>query len=69
MFEFKLPDMTCGHCASRVTQALKQADPACEVRVDLPTRQVQVTSQRDRTVLADALLEAGYTPASAASAA
>jgi copper chaperone len=69
MFEFKLPDMTCGHCASRVTQALKQADPACEVRVDLPTRQVQVTSQRDRTVLAAALLDAGYTPASAESAA
>ncbi len=63
MIEFKLPDMTCGHCASRVTQALKQADPACEVRIDLRAQQVQVRSAEDRETLSAALAEAGYTPA------
>jgi copper chaperone len=63
MFEFKLPDMTCGHCASRVTQALKQADPSCEVRIDLPTQQVQIKSAEDRSTLAEALFDAGYAPA------
>ncbi len=63
MIEFRLPDMTCGHCVSRVTQALKQADPACRVRVDLPTHTVQVDSREDRATLAEALAAAGYAPA------
>ena len=58
MFEFKLPDMTCGHCASTITRALKQADPACEVHIDLPTQQVQVKSAEERSVLAEALFDA-----------
>lgn len=63
MIEFQLPDMTCGHCASRVAQALKGADPACTVRIDLPEHQVQVQSTEDRQTLAEALAEAGYPPA------
>ncbi len=38
MLEFKLPDMTCGHCVGAVTQALKEADPAATVVVDLPQK-------------------------------
>ena len=63
MFEFQLPDMTCGHCASMVTQALKVTDPACTVAVDLKAQKVQVQSTEDRQTLAEALAEAGYTPA------
>jgi copper chaperone len=55
--------MTCGHCASRVTQALKLTDPACQVSVDLKAQKVQVQSTDDRQNLADALTEAGYPPA------
>ena len=44
MIEFQLPDMTCGHCASRVTQTLKLTDPACQVSVDLKAQKVQVQS-------------------------
>ncbi|MBN8494236.1 MAG: heavy-metal-associated domain-containing protein [Burkholderiales bacterium] len=62
MIEFRLPDMTCGHCASTVTKALKQADPACEVRVDLKAQTVQVRSDEDRATLAEALIDAGYLP-------
>lgn len=63
MIEFQLPDMTCGHCASRVAQALKLNDPACQVSVDLKAQKVQVQSTDDRQSLADALTEAGYQPA------
>jgi copper chaperone len=63
MIEFQLPDMTCGHCASRVAQTLKLTDPACQVSVDLKAQKVQVQSTDDRQTLADALTEAGYPPA------
>ena len=62
MIEFRLPDMTCGHCASVVTQALRLADPACRVSVDLAAHTVRVQSVEDRRILADALTEAGYKP-------
>ncbi|HSN80338.1 MAG TPA: heavy-metal-associated domain-containing protein [Rhodoferax sp.] len=29
MQEFHIPDMTCGHCASKVNASLKLVDPAC----------------------------------------
>jgi copper chaperone len=55
--------MTCGHCAGRVTQTLKAADPAAEVAIDLKAQTVQVRSREDRAVLAEALADAGYPPA------
>lgn len=63
MFEFELPDMTCGHCASMVTQTLKLTDPACTVAVDLKAQKVRVQSTEDRQTLAEALAEAGYATA------
>jgi copper chaperone len=61
--EFKLPDMTCGHCASRVTQALVGTKLASYVNIDLKARLIKVRSDEDRTTLAAALAEAGYPPA------
>lgn len=63
MIEFTLPDMTCGHCASVVSKALTQADPACQIAIDLTKQTVQVRSSEDRQTLHDALFEAGYAPA------
>ena len=63
MIEFHLPGMTCTHCAGRVAQALKQADPACRFDIDLEARKVRVRSIADREALADALADAGYPPA------
>lgn len=63
MIEFKLPDMSCGHCAGVVTKALKAADPACEVEVDVAAQTVKVKSAESRDGLADALFDAGYPPA------
>jgi copper chaperone len=63
MIEFHLPDMTCGHCASKVTRSLKQADPACVLNIDLKAQKVQVQSSEDRQTLVEALTGAGYRPA------
>ena len=62
MHEFHLPDMTCGHCASKVSVTLKLVDPACEIQVDLPRRMLSVKSGKDRDTLVDALTDAGYPP-------
>ena len=63
MHEFHLPAMTCGHCASTVSLALKLVDPACEVQVDIAARRIQVRSSEARDALVEALAESGYPPA------
>jgi copper chaperone len=63
MLEFKLPDMTCGHCASTVAKTCRLVDPQAKVDVDLDTRVVRVTSSEDAVEFAQALAEAGYPPA------
>jgi copper chaperone len=63
MYEFQIPDMTCGHCVKAVTEAIKTADPAAEVKIDLSSHQVQVQSTAPRERLVAQLKEAGYTPA------
>lgn len=62
MYEFHLPDMTCGHCATMVNIALKLFDPSCEIKVDLPQQLVRVKSGEEREALVETLTEAGYPP-------
>lgn len=63
MLEFNLPDMSCGHCASTVTQTAKFVDPDAKVEVDLNAKKVKIESTEDRSEFAEALTEAGYPPA------
>lgn len=63
MHEFKLPDMSCGHCLAAVTAAVKEADGQADVKVELAQRTVKVESGLSREALADVLSEAGYPPA------
>ncbi len=60
--EFKVDDMTCGHCVARVTRALKDADPAVRVAIDLPAHRVTVQGSAEREDYAEAIRSAGYTP-------
>lgn len=62
MFEFEVQSMTCGHCASRVTQALKSLDGQAKVEIDLRSKKVRVQTVEDRDSVTAALAEAGYTP-------
>ena len=63
MIQFKLPDMTCGHCEKTVRATVAQVDADAKVTVDLSTHQVSIDGKADRETLARALTEAGYPPA------
>ena len=62
MLELTLPTMTCGHCVSVVTKAIKQADPQALVEIDLASHRVRVKTTEDREVIEVAVTEAGYVP-------
>lgn len=60
---FRVEDMSCGHCVSAVTKAVREADPGAEVTVDLEAHRVVVEGERPRDDYAKVIREAGYTPA------
>ena len=60
MFQLKIEEMSCGHCASLVTKAVKSVDSSARIDIDLGTRQVRVESQCELGDITDALAEAGY---------
>lgn len=62
MFELTLPTMTCGHCISVVTKAIKQADAQAVVEIDLASHSVRVQTTEDRQTIEAAVVEAGYVP-------
>jgi copper chaperone len=65
---FEVNDMTCGHCVSTITKAVKAADPNARVAVDLAHHLVQIEPfDSDAQELADAIQEAGYSPVPARS--
>ena len=65
MLAFEVNDMTCGHCVSTITKALKAADKDAKVHIDLATHRVQVEPvSADAEELAQAIKDAGYTPVS-----
>jgi copper chaperone len=63
MIAFEVKDMTCGHCASTITKALKATDRDARVTVDLGRHLVLVEpTEADAQMLAEAITEAGYSP-------
>lgn len=63
MISFQVDDMTCGHCVSSITEAVKAVDSGATVLIDLPTNRVDIgPSRADAAALADAIRKAGYTP-------
>ncbi len=63
MISFEINDMTCGHCVSSVTQAVKALDAQAQVQVDLGRHRVDIESAAaDAAALAAAITDAGFTP-------
>lgn len=62
MFEFNVPDISCGHCARAVTEALKALDQQAQVDVDIEKKTVRVETQSEKQAVIEALSEAGYPP-------
>ena len=60
MIELSVKDMTCGHCVSTVTRAVKAVDPQASVQVDLEGKRVRIGGRRSAHEVMQALQEAGY---------
>ena len=52
--------MTCGHCVSVVSMAVKQTDPQASVEIDLDRHRVSIETTEDRETIESAVAEAGY---------
>ncbi len=61
MVEMNVPDMTCGHCASAITRALKDADAGAKVEVSLADKRVRIVTELPASEVAQCIVEAGYT--------
>lgn len=67
MITFEVKDMTCGHCVSTITKALKSVDEQAQFTIDQASQRVTIeSSAADSETLRDAIAEAGYTPVSVA---
>jgi copper chaperone len=52
--------MTCGHCEKAVTKALLALDSQAKIVIDRDAHRVEVDSNQDRSLLAQAITEEGY---------
>lgn len=62
-YDFKLPDMSCGHCVASITTAMNELDAQAALAFKRDTRELQVQTELPREAVAAALSEAGYPPA------
>lgn len=58
--EFRVPDMSCGHCTAAIEKSVKAADPAARVDCDLSERRVKIDSTLSPEQLGAAIRDAGY---------
>ena len=58
----KVEDMTCGHCASTITEAVEAGLPGARVHADPATKIVSVWGTRDLAKVEALIVSAGYTP-------
>lgn len=63
MLVYQVEDMTCGHCAAAITQAVRGVDEGARVQVDLAQRRVTVeATDAEPDDLLEAITRAGYNP-------
>lgn len=60
MYEYDIPDMSCGHCVATVTKTIKSIDPDATADIDLNRRKAVVSSKLDPQSIGAALEDAGY---------
>ncbi|WP_061296041.1 heavy-metal-associated domain-containing protein [Herbidospora cretacea] len=60
---YSVTGMTCGHCASSVSEEVRAIAGVSDVKVDVPAGRVTVTSESpvDEAAVKAAVEEAGYT--------
>ncbi|CAB3724419.1 hypothetical protein LMG22037_05048 [Paraburkholderia phenoliruptrix] len=60
--ELEVKDMTCGHCASVVTKAVKDVDAQAKVEIDITARTVRIESACEASEFISAIRIEGYSP-------
>lgn len=60
MITFRVPDMTCGHCASAIARAVASVDKDARVEISIVDKLVRVSSFAAPNELVEALADAGY---------
>ncbi|CAN7667911.1 heavy-metal-associated domain-containing protein [Bosea sp. LjRoot90] len=59
---FRVEDMTCGHCAGTIKQAIEGRIPGTSVTADPGSKLVSVQGGADAAAIRSAITAAGYTP-------
>jgi copper chaperone len=63
MLAYRIEDMTCGHCVSAITRAVRDVDAGARVDADLAAHLVRIeTTHAEAAEFGEAITEAGYTP-------
>jgi len=57
---FQVQGMSCSHCERAVTQAVQALDPQAQVKVDLASGRVDVTSNHAASAIKQAIEQEGY---------
>jgi copper chaperone len=60
--ELEVNDMTCGHCASVITKAVKDVDAQAKVEIDIAARTVRIESTREASEFISVIRNEGYSP-------
>ena len=60
--EFNVPDMSCGGCASAISRAIANLDPAATVDIDVAAKTMKVRSALKQVQIASAIEAAGFHP-------
>ncbi|GEO15758.1 heavy-metal-associated domain-containing protein [Microvirga aerophila] len=58
----KVEDMTCGHCASTIINAVEAGLPGAKVQADPATKLVSIQNTLDLAKVESLITAAGYTP-------
>ncbi|AZO81738.1 hypothetical protein B5U98_12355 [Bosea sp. Tri-39] len=59
---FRVEDMTCGHCAGTIKQAIEGRLPGATVIADPSSKLVSVQGDADFAAIRSAVVAVGYTP-------
>ena len=63
MLNFRVQDMTCGHCIRAITAAVQSVDADAVLQIDLTTHAVRIESANaSAESFRESIVTAGYTP-------
>ncbi|WP_373542351.1 heavy-metal-associated domain-containing protein [Chamaesiphon sp.] len=58
---FTVPDLACGACVEKITQAIQAIDPQAQIVASSQTKLVQIESELPAIALQATIVDAGYT--------